>query len=223
MNITNINSNTSSAFAAQNAADRTKMGQQQFLQLLVAQMRHQDSSNPMNGAEFASQLAQFNSVEQLISVNSGIQMLQQSQDLMSAGLTNSLAASLTGKEVRAISDTIHLPSGEGTAVNFRLSGSASEVTVVIRNSSGNEVRRETLPPMNHGDNKWQWDGNNGVGDRMPDGNYTVSIEASSGDTNIAALTFLEGIAKSVRFTGQGVFMTINGVSVPIGDVEEIRA
>ncbi|MEX0773120.1 MAG: flagellar hook capping FlgD N-terminal domain-containing protein, partial [Balneolales bacterium] len=51
------------------SADNSKeMGKEEFLQLLIAQMRHQDPLNPMEGTEFASQLAQFNSVEQLINV-----------------------------------------------------------------------------------------------------------------------------------------------------------
>jgi flagellar basal-body rod modification protein FlgD len=45
------------------------MGKDQFLQLLVAQMKNQDPMNPMDGQQMAAQLAQFSSVEQLISAN----------------------------------------------------------------------------------------------------------------------------------------------------------
>ena len=106
MNVNGIQS-TSNPYAG-NSADRNAMGQQEFLQLLVAQMKNQDPINPMDGTEFASQLAQFNSVEQLIGVNSALTDLQQSQNVMSAGLTNSMAASLTGKEVKALSNEFNL-------------------------------------------------------------------------------------------------------------------
>jgi flagellar hook assembly protein FlgD len=45
------------------------MGKDQFLQLLVAQMKNQDPLNPANGQEMAAQLAQFSSVEQLQNAN----------------------------------------------------------------------------------------------------------------------------------------------------------
>lgn len=46
------------------------MGETQFLQLLVSQMQNQDPTAPMDGTQLAAQLAQFSSVEQLITVNS---------------------------------------------------------------------------------------------------------------------------------------------------------
>ena len=46
------------------------MGKEQFLKLLVAQMKNQDPLNPMDGTQMASQLAQFSTVEQLQNANS---------------------------------------------------------------------------------------------------------------------------------------------------------
>ena len=51
------------------AGPSSVLGKDEFLQLLVAQLRHQDPLSPMEGAEFAAQLAQFSSVEQLVSAN----------------------------------------------------------------------------------------------------------------------------------------------------------
>ena len=45
------------------------MGEQEFLMLLVNQLQHQDPLNPMQNEEFAVQLAQFSSLEQLIGIN----------------------------------------------------------------------------------------------------------------------------------------------------------
>lgn len=199
----------------------SELGQQEFLHLLIAQMRHQDPINPMEGTEFASQLAQFNSVEQLINVNDGLGTLQESQDMMSSSLSNSMAASLTGKNVKALSDQVNLASGENADIQYKLNNSASEVEIVVRSESGSEVRSETLEGVASGDNSWAWDGKNNYGDRMADGNYTVEVNATSEGDEVESLVFVEGTANKVRYTGSGVLLSVNGIDVPIGDVEEV--
>lgn len=203
------------------AQGKSSLGQQEFLQLLVAQMRNQDPVNPMDGAEFASQLAQFNSVEQLISVNDGLDQLAMSQDLMGSSLTNSMAASLTGKDIRALSDQVFLSSEGEAEINFKLNDSATDVEIIVRTASGAEVRRESLSGIPSGDSAWTWDGLNNNGERMGEGDYTVEVVAKNGDNNVGALTFIEGFASKVRYTSQGVYLSVNGIDIPIGDVEEV--
>ena len=48
------------------------MSQNQFLQLLVAQIRYQDPTNPSDSTAFVTQLAQFSSLEQLIAIHSDL-------------------------------------------------------------------------------------------------------------------------------------------------------
>jgi flagellar basal-body rod modification protein FlgD len=59
---TQSSTNTSVAAGPQVGADT-------FLKLLVEQLKHQDPLAPQDGAQFLAQLAQFNSVEQLMSIN----------------------------------------------------------------------------------------------------------------------------------------------------------
>ena len=53
---------------ATNQSDN-KVNADTFLTLLVAQLKNQDPLNPQDGTQFVAQLAQFNSLEQLISIN----------------------------------------------------------------------------------------------------------------------------------------------------------
>ncbi len=46
-----------------------------FLTLLIAQLKNQDPLEPQQGAEFVAQLAQFNSLEQLTSINDRLNQL----------------------------------------------------------------------------------------------------------------------------------------------------
>lgn len=223
MDINSINAFQSAATqqAQSQKTGKNEMGQSQFMQLLVAQMQNQDPVNPMDGSQFAAQLAQFNSVEQLINVNDGLKVLQQSQDMMSASLSNSMAASLTGKQVKAMSNQVHLDADGNADISYKLKNSADKVEIIIRNESGGEVRRETLEGVAGGENSWNWDGLNNNGDRMGEGNYTVEINASSGDNKVNSMIYVKGVADKVRYTGNGVYLTVNNIEVPIGDVEEV--
>lgn len=207
--------------SSQTMSGSSDLGKDQFLELLVAQMQNQDPINPMDGKEFASQLAEFNSVEQLIGVNDGLSALAKNQDLMRTEMTNSMASSLTGKEVRALSDKVNLQAGEDANINFDLNNTASEVEIIIRDSSGSEVRSETIDGAAAGENNWTWDGNANNGVRAPEGQYSVEIRASNGDENVKARMYTQGTAEHVRFTGEGVRISIDGTEVPIGNIETV--
>jgi len=68
------------------------LGQDAFLKLLVAQLKYQDPTEPMKGAEFMAQTAQFTSVEKLTEMNTMNNQLLQMQKL-------SLAGGLVGRTV----------------------------------------------------------------------------------------------------------------------------
>ena len=70
--VTSTNKTASSAVTA--PADKG-IGQDTFLKLLVEQLKHQDPMAPQDSAQFIAQLAQFNSLEQLISINARLGQL----------------------------------------------------------------------------------------------------------------------------------------------------
>ena len=57
------------------ARDNAEVNKTQFLTLLVAQLKNQDPMNPVDNQDFIAQLATFSSLEQLISINEGIENL----------------------------------------------------------------------------------------------------------------------------------------------------
>jgi len=221
MDIAKINSEAQAAFSANSSPGSTSLGQQEFLQLLVTQLQNQDPLSPLDSAEYAAQLAQFSSVEQLVNINDGMNAMVQSQQLMSNGLNNTMAASLAGKTVSALSDRVHVEPGEPTGINFRLNGVASDVEVKILDANGNVVRTEELSGFSKGDHSWSWDGKTDGGSTAPEGVYQVQIKASNGDNPVDVLTFIEGTVDRIRYTGNGVELLVDGVNIPLGDVEEI--
>jgi flagellar basal-body rod modification protein FlgD len=197
------------------------LGKDEFLKLLITQLQYQDPLNPMEGTEFATQLAQFNSVEQLINLNDGVNGLANAQNVMSAGLNNSLASSLTGKTARVLSNTIYTDGNSEQVIHLRLRDLATETEIIVRDANGNAIRTETLSNLGRGDHSWTWDGKSDAGMRAPEGEYSIEVASTNGDDNVNTLTFIEGLVEKVRFTSQGVELLVNGVRLPLGDVEEI--
>ncbi len=224
MDITSINSNTSAALAANAQPGNSNLGQTEFLQLLVTQLQNQDPMSPLDSAEYAAQLAQFSSVEQLVNLNSGMESLISNQQMMNAGLNNTMSANLAGKSVTALSDRIAIGAEERSAdVTFRLNSVASNVQVNILDSNGNVIRSENLSGFSKGDHSWTWDGKADNGRSAPAGNYRVEISAVNGETPVNALTFVKGEVESVKYTSSGVQLVVNGVAIPLGDIESIGA
>ena len=68
-NAIDANSFVSNQTSGNSTVKKTDSGENTFLKLLVEQLKHQDPLAPQDGAAFVAQLAQFNSLEQLISIN----------------------------------------------------------------------------------------------------------------------------------------------------------
>lgn len=70
----------SSAFSSNSsvpntATNRPANERDMFMTLLVAQLKNQDPLAPQDGTEFVAQLAQFNSLDQLVGIRQSIEQL----------------------------------------------------------------------------------------------------------------------------------------------------
>lgn len=64
---------------AANSSSKNNVDKNTFMALLVAQLKNQDPLAPQDGGQFLAQLAQFNSVEQLININDKLNQLVNQQ------------------------------------------------------------------------------------------------------------------------------------------------
>ena len=87
---------TSTATSSVDRADQ--MGKDTFLQLLVAQMKYQDPSNPTSTTEFMSQTATFTQVEKLEEIATQNAALLSLQRSLSAGALVGHAVSWTAED-----------------------------------------------------------------------------------------------------------------------------
>src|SRR3954451_23901635 len=109
--------------SASTTVDRNdQMGKDTFLKLLVAQMRYQDPSNPVDSTQMVAQTATFTQVEkleQLVTQNASMLVLQES----------ATAGSLVGRTA-TYTDTTGA-SKTGVITSVRLASRGSEAVAVI--------------------------------------------------------------------------------------------
>ena len=200
------------------ATGDSTLGKDDFMKILVAQLQAQDPMAPMEGQEFASQLAQFSSLEQLTNVNSNLEA-SQAFDL---AMSNSAALALIGKNVDAPGNTIDLKSGEVENLSFSLDGEAAEVGIDIFDSPGAKVSTVNLGAQKSGLSEYVWSGTDSSGALLPSGNYTFSITASNSSGNFVPVkTFAAGLATDVVFEDGKAFAIVNGQKLAVNEVSKV--
>src|SRR3954470_16845990 len=146
------------------------MGKEDFLKLLVAQLKNQDPLAPQDNTHFVAQLAQFSSLEQGMGVNDRLDKLM----LQNQGLANSNIISMVGQVATVKGSLITTDgSGIGAPVAFSLGRASDQTVVQIQNASGKVVRTLDLGARPPGITKVTWDGRNDDGTVQPAGTYAV--------------------------------------------------
>jgi flagellar basal-body rod modification protein FlgD len=187
-----------------------ELGQEDFLELMVAQLENQDPTKPMDNFQFLSQLAQFGTVD-------GIQNLETGFGDLSAALNANQvlnAASLVGKQVVSDSNMGVLEAGEEVTLDatIDLPADSPSVTLYIQDVHGRLVHTRELGAAPAGELKVSWDGTGEDGDALPPGRYRVSAEAVIGGANqgVSAFTHTRVDSVSVDPTGGKVVLNLAG-------------
>lgn len=198
-----------------------ELGQDEFLELMMAQLKNQDPMEPMDNGQFLGQMAQFSTV-------TGIEGMQQSLDSLSstyaAGQTLQ-STQLVGQEVLIEDSSLELAESGTTGGSFELDASSGKVLLDITDTNGSVVRQVELGQFAAGRHDFSWDGLNDAGERLPAGTYSAQVSTQQGDDYTAASVLTSRVIESVEF-GAGGETTLNtqrGDVLTLADIRQIRA
>ncbi|MEI8389228.1 MAG: flagellar hook capping FlgD N-terminal domain-containing protein [bacterium] len=123
--LTTLQNNTAAVQAQKNAktAGSSDMGQDAFLQLLMAQLKNQDPLNPTDSNQFMSQQAQFTQISELQKLNKSVTSSNQMMQ----------ASTLIGKDVSLTDPNDTKKTISGTVSEAKINSSGASVVV-----NGNE-------------------------------------------------------------------------------------
>src|SRR5690606_26559963 len=159
-----------------------------FMTLLVTQLRNQDPLNPMENNEMTSQLAQINTVSGIESLNDTMQTINGQME----AAKSMQASALIGRAVLVPGDRILVGNdgeGDATPCGIELNTPAESVKINIYNASGMLVRRMDLGDVGSGPQSFSWDGKMDDGSNAPAGAYKFTVEATNGDQPVTSERF----------------------------------
>lgn len=194
-----------------------KLGKQEFLHLLVTQLRYQDPMDPMKGQEMAAQLAQFSSVEQLVELNKTIADQKDGTAAMIQAVNSNVALGTIGREVFALGDQVEVPEGgaDEASVTFTVADNGGQGTLRILDEDGELVSSHKLGVIPGGRQTLNL---GEVGASLEPGLYRYEVSVASGDEEVAVEQYMKGIVNGITYGSSGAVLTAGRITVPIGQV-----
>ena len=203
--VTGVSSGTTNS----TQTNKNVLGKDDFLKMLIAQLKNQDPLNPLDGTQFAAQLAQFSSLEQLQNMNTQLSALTSSL----SSTNNSQLVGLIGNAVVANGNSITV-SGATTQLAYNLSQNASQGTIKINDSQGNLVQTLSFGSQQAGSNTMNWNTSS-----VKPGTYTFDVSAVDSKGNVmSANTMIAGLVTGVTFQKGVPYLSVNGQNVAFGDI-----
>lgn len=190
----------------QGNSDRSELGQEDFLQLIVAQVQNQDPFEPTDNGAFIADLASFSSLDSINSLSDSFQDF--SSSFNNSQVLN--AAGLIGQTVTTPGNEFILQAGQSTEAFVDANGQVGNAKVQISNTVGEVVANVNVPLVNPGLNSFNFDGLDENGQPLPAGNYFLSASVADGETDVGLLTEVNTKIESVNLGGP------NSSSVELG-------
>ena len=205
---TNPNTGTS-------AADQT----QNFLTLLIAQIKNQDPMSPMDASTMTAQMSQLNMVSSMGTMNTSMQaMLSQMQ---SANFMNQ--AALIGHSPMVAGNSINYSGGE-VMLGANLANPLQGVVATIKDASGNVVGTADLGNLNSGMTNFVFDGVDASGAKMQNGIYRVEISGKNNvGTNESPAPYVGSPVVSILkegTSGEALLKLADGRSIKASEVKQ---
>ncbi len=207
----------------ESAATSAALGRDDFLRMLVAQLENQDPLNPQDSTEFTAQLAQFSSLEQLLSISAGLQDLAAAQQAFTRSFQGLSSAGLIGREVLASGNRFEVGKGSSSQLAFELEGTAEQVRIRFLDEGGRTVKSLDLElerPLSAGLHVIP-EADFAELDLSP-GVYGFEVEASNDEVAVTTETRVLGRVTGVVPSGASAGFELGGVSVPFEQLVRVR-
>ena len=199
------------------------MGKEDFLNLLVTQLRYQDPMSPEDPKDFVAQLAQFSSLEQQINANQYLEKLGELLKTFTTSQDMAKGIALLGKTVTGSGSQISVTGGQASEASFQLPSDAQALVVGIFDGSGQQVRILNLGAQSAGTCSFAWDGKDSDGNKVADGTYSYQVAAQNKDGQALKVdNYFTGKVEEVYQDSQGIWVKVDGRQVLLSSIVAVE-
>ncbi len=184
---------------------RNSLGQDEFFQLMVAQLTNQDPLKPLESNEFLGQVAQFSTV-------TGVQDMHRAIADLSASFQSNQAlqaSTMVGRDVLVPGNRTLLGADGTMKAAAELPGSTGALSASIYDAGGQLVRQLSLGAHDEGLVEFTWDGLTDGGQQAPPGSYSIALTASFNNETHAVESLVAAKVESVTLGKAGTGMQLN--------------
>jgi flagellar basal-body rod modification protein FlgD len=201
------------------SGDKMTMGKEDFMKLLIAQLKNQDPNAPVDAKEFVTQLSQLTSVEQLTNMSTQLKGLTTA----TTGLVANAAGDFVGKNIEANGSKLYLGEQNSPASAISLTQAADDVVVTIRDDKGQAIRTIDRGFTKAGTTAISWDGKDDNGERANPGTYSMTIEAKTkAGAPVVASAEIKGIVTKVSYEQGFPELVVGDAHVALANVTSIK-
>ncbi len=216
MEVTNNTNTTTASTTPAGANPNSTLGKDDFLKLLLVQLKYQDPTEPMDSDKILSQTSQLAALEASTNTNKALEDL-------TASLGNSLqfsTISAIGKIADTGSNAITVEEGSETEFQLYFSNDVSSGTINILDVNGNTVDSIALNGSDNGVHNFTWDGKVN-GESVEDGLYYVTANYNDTTGNTHETRVGTYPIESVRFEEGNALVKLGSSYVPMDSIKEI--
>jgi len=213
----NAATNVDNTATTTNVQNKTKLGKDDFMKLLLVELQYQDPTAPMDTEKILTQTSQLASLESADNTNTALEAL--SKSLQSSNQFSTIAA--IGKTADLGSDAITHDEGISSTFEIYFPNDVQTGSVEIRDNDGNLVRTLDVGTNPSGVYQFTWDGASSAGESAASGIYHVSAAYSGSDNQQYTTRVGAYPIESVRFDNGSTLVKLGSSYVPLENVKEV--
>jgi len=203
--------------SAKKTDDKTVLGKDDFMKLLLVELQHQDPTEPMDSDKILTQTSQLAGLEASENTNKALETLAAS--LGTSQQFSTIAA--IGKTADLGSNAITLDEGSDSTFEVYFPDDIEQGDIQITDVNGNTLKTLDVGTNPKGVYEFTWDGTDSSGNELTSGIYYVSAAYTNPDGK--ALTTRMGAypIESVKFDGATSYVKVGSSYVELSKVKEI--
>lgn len=197
--------------------DKTTLGKDDFLKLLLVELQHQDPTEPMDSDKILSQTSQLATLESAQNTNDALEKL-------AGALGNSQqfsTISAIGKTADLGSNAISFDKGTASSFEVYFPNDIASGTLEVIDGDGKIVSTMDIEENPQGVYQFDWDGSLNSGGIADSGVYFITASYSDSQGNPQTTRMGAYPIESVRFEDGDTLVKVGSAYVPLENIVEV--